>query len=301
MIKQIKKIFKTSWTGLKRQGFLTLATSIVIFIAVILGTSLFLFQGGISFLTDAIKEKIDISVYFKDYVSREEILKIREEVAKLDEVKRVSYVSPEEAYENFVKIHQNDSYLESLEAIEVNPFLPSLVIQTKEPSQYKVVSEFFKKEEYSSLIYEIDDYKRGEIIDRLSDVASKISNFGLFLTLFLSLIAVIVTFNTLRLSIYSQREEIEVMRLVGAKNSFIRAPFLIQGALCGLFSAIISFVLFFLILFFFNNRVKNLLMGFDVFAFYKEHLLIILLIQLLIGVGLGLISSFFAVKKYLKD
>jgi len=93
MIKQIKKIFKTSWTGLKRQGFLTLATSIVIFIAVILGTSLFLFQGGISFLTDAIKEKIDISVYFKDYVSREEILKIREEVAKLDEVKRVSYVS----------------------------------------------------------------------------------------------------------------------------------------------------------------------------------------------------------------
>jgi len=92
-----------------------------------------------------------------------------------------------------------------------------LVIQTKEPSQYKVVSEFFKKEEYSSLIYEIDDYKRGEIIDRLSDVASKISNFGLFLTLFLSLIAVIVTFNTLRLSIYSQREEIEVMRLVGAK------------------------------------------------------------------------------------
>lgn len=301
MIKQIKKIFKTSWVGLKRQGFLTLATSIVIFIAVVLGTSLFLFQGGVSFLTDAIKEKIDVSVYFKDYVSREEILKIREEIAKLDEVKKVSYVSPEEAYENFVKTHQGDSYLESLETIEINPFLPSLVIQTKEPSQYKVVSEFFKKEEYASLVYEIDDYKRGEIIDRLSDIASKIRNFGLFLTLFLSLIAVIVTFNTLRLSIYSQREEIEVMRLVGAKNSFIRAPFLIQGALCGFFAAIISFVLFFLVLFFFNNSLENLLMGFDSFAFYKENLLMVLLIQLLIGVGLGLISSFFAVKKYLKD
>jgi len=87
--------------------------------------------------------------------------------------------------------------------------------------------------------------------------------------LFLSLIAVIVTFNTLRLSIYSQREEIEVMRLVGAKNSFIRAPFLIQGALCGLFSAIISFVLFFLILFFFNNRVKTCSWAL-MFCFYKS-------------------------------
>jgi len=145
MIKQIKKIFKTSWTGLKRQGFLTLATSIVIFIAVILGTSLFLFQGGISFLTDAIKEKIDISVYFKDYVSREEILKIREEVAKLDEVKRVSYVSPEEAYENFVKIHQNDSYLESLEAIEVNPFYPLWLFRQKSRLSIKLFLSSLKK------------------------------------------------------------------------------------------------------------------------------------------------------------
>ncbi len=301
MIKYIKKIFKTSWTNLKRQGFLTLATSIVIFIAVVLGTSLFVFQGGISFLIDTIKDKIDVSVYFNEQVSREEILKIREEAAKLEEIKSVNYISPEEAYENFVQAHQNDPYFESLEAIEVNPFLPSLVIKTREPSQYKVVSDFFKKEEYAPLVYEIDDYKRGEIIDRLSGIASGVRNLGLSLTLFLSLIAVVVTFNTLRLSIYSQREEIDVMRLVGAKNSFIRSPFLIQGALCGFFAATISFVLFFLIFFFFKTGLENLFMGFDAFAFYKQNIFVILLIQLLIGMGLGLISSFFAVRKYLKD
>jgi cell division transport system permease protein len=301
MIKYISKILKSGWVNLKRQGFLTLTTSIVIFIAVVLGTALFIFQGGVSFMTDAIKDKIDVSIYFNEQVSREEILKIREEVAKLEEVNKVSYVSPEEAYENFVETHQNDPYLESLEAIEINPFLSSLVVQTKEPSQYKAISEFFKKDEYVSLVYEIDDYKRGTIIDRISGMSDGIRNIGIFLTLFLSFIAVTVTLNTLRVSIYSQREEIEIMRLVGAKNSFIRGPFLIQGAMCGFFAAILCFVLFFLILFSLKTNLETLFMGFDVFSFYRNNIITILLLQLLIGVGLGLISSFFAVRKYLKD
>ncbi|MDD5013146.1 MAG: hypothetical protein PHD93_01980, partial [Candidatus Pacebacteria bacterium] len=64
MIKYISKILKSGWINLKRQGFLTLTTSIVIFIAVVLGTALFIFQGGVSFMTDAIKDKIDVSIYF---------------------------------------------------------------------------------------------------------------------------------------------------------------------------------------------------------------------------------------------
>jgi len=301
MIKYISKILKSGWTNLKRQGFLTLATTVVIFVAVVLGTSLFIFQGGVSFLTTAIKDKIDVSVYFNEQVSREEILQIREEVAKLNEVNEVNYVSPEEAYENFVKTHENDPYMESLEAIDINPFLPSLVIQTKEPSQYRVISDFFKKEEYASLVYEIDDYKRGTIIDRISDLSNGIRNIGIVLTLFLSFIAITVTLNTLRVSIYSQREEIDIMRLVGAKNSFIRGPFLIQGAMCGFFAAILCFVLFLALLFLFKTSLAKLFMGFDVFEFYKHNIIIILLLQLLIGIGLGLISSFFAVRKYLKD
>jgi cell division transport system permease protein len=301
MIKYIVKIFKSGWVNLKRQGFLTLATSIVIFISVVLGTALFIFQGGVSFLTEAIKDKIDISVYFNEQVSREEILKIREEVEKLNEVNKVNYVSPEEAYENFIKTHENDPYMESLEAIEINPFLPSLVIQTKEPAQYKVISEFFKKEEYTSLVYEIDDYKRGTIIERISGLSNGIRNIGIFLTLFLSFIAIVVTLNTLRVSIFSQKEEIEIMRLVGAKNSFIRGPFLIQGIMCGFFAAIFCFILFFLILFLLKTNLETLFMGFDVFKFYQKNIFIILLLQLLIGIGLGLISSFFAVRKYLKD
>lgn len=301
MMTFFKKIFKSGWEGLIRQGFLTFATSLVIFIAVVLGTGLFFFQGGVSYLTEQIKDKIDISVTFKSEVPRDTILQIREDLSRLDEVKKVDYISPEDAYDTFVEAHEGDEYMEALGLLNINPFLPSLRIQTKEPSQYKEVSEFLKKEEYEELIGEVNDYKRGVTIERLGELTRSIQLLGFFTTFFLSLIAVIVTFNTLRLSIYSQKEEIEIMKLVGAKNGFIRGPFLVQGALCGFFAALLSFMLFTIILFLFNNALTSLFIGFNCLAFFKSNVFWIVLLQLLVGIGLGLISSYFAVRKYLRD
>ena len=232
---------------------------------------------------------------------RDTILQIREDLSRLDEVKKVDYISPEDAYDTFVEAHEGDEYMEALGLLNINPFLPSLRIQTKEPSQYKEVSEFLKKEEYEELIGEVNDYKRGVTIERLGELTRSIQLLGFFTTFFLSLIAVIVTFNTLRLSIYSQKEEIEIMKLVGAKNGFIRGPFLVQGALCGFFAALLSFMLFTIILFLFNNALTSLFIGCNCLAFFKSNVFWIVLLQLLVGIGLGLISSYFAVRKYLKD
>lgn len=301
MINYLRKIFKSGWEGFMRQGFLTFATALVIFIAVVLGTGLFFFQGGVSYLTSQIKDKIDISVSFKSDVPRDTILGIREDLTKLDQVKKVDYISPEDAYNTFVEAHQGDEYMEALGLLSVNPFLPSLRIQTKEPSQYKEVSEFLKKEEYVGYISEVNDYKRGVTIERLGELTRSVQVLGISLTLFLSLIAIIVTFNTLRLSIYSQKEEIEIMRLVGAKNSFVRGPFLVQGFLCGLFAAIISFMILTIVLFIFNKQLTTLFIGFDSLAFFKANVIWVILLQLFVGAGLGLISSYFAVRKYLRD
>jgi cell division transport system permease protein len=297
----LKKIFKSGWDGFMRQGFLTFATSLVIFIAVVLGAGLFFFQGGVAYLTQQIRDKIDISVSFKSDVPRDTILQIREDLTKLDQVKKVDYISPEDAYNTFVEAHQGDQYMEALGLLSANPFLPSLRIQTKEPSQYKQVSEFLAKDEYKDLINEVNDYKRGVMIEKLGEITKSVQLLGILLTVFLSLIAIIVTFNTLRLSIYSQKEEIEIMRLVGAKNGFIRGPFLVQGGLCGLFASIISFMLLTIVLFVLNTQMTTLFMGFDCLAFFKSNILGIMLLELVVGLGLGLLSSYFAVRKYLRD
>lgn len=301
MINFFRKTFKNGWENFWRQGFLTFATALVIFIAVILGTGLYFFQGGVSFLTQQLQDKIDISVSFKAGVQRDTILQIKDSLMTLNQVKKVDYISSEEAYDAFVKAHEGDQYMETLSLIGNNPFLPALRIQTKEPSQYKEVSAYLAKDEYKDLINEVNDYKRGVMISKLTEITKSVQVLGLSLTIFLSLIAVIITFNTLRLSIYSQKEEIEIMRLVGAKNSFIRGPFLVQGGLCGLSASIISFMLLTILLFALNTQLTTLFMGFDCLLFFKSNILAVLLLELVIGLGLGLLSSYFAVRKYLRD
>ncbi|MFZ3057965.1 MAG: ABC transporter permease [Minisyncoccales bacterium] len=301
MINFLRKTFKNGWDNFWRQGFLTFATSLVIFIAVILGTALFFFQGAVSYLTQQLEDKIDISVTFKSNIERDVILQIKDNLLTLEQVKKVDYISSEDAYNTFVTAHEGDQYMEALSLIGSNPFLPALRIQTKEPSQYKEVSEYLTKDEYKDLISEVNDSKRGVMIEKLSGLTKSVQVLGLFFTFILSLIAIIITFNTLRLSIYSQKEEIEIMRLVGARNSFIRGPFLVQGGLCGFFASVISFMLSTIVLFIFNAQLTTLFMGFDCLAFFKSNLLIIILLQLLVGVGLGLLSSYFAVRKYLRD
>jgi cell division transport system permease protein len=301
MINFFKKTFKNGWDSFWRQGFLTFATSLVIFIAVILGTALFFFQGGVSYLTKQLQDKIDISVTFKAEVARDTILGIKDNLLSLDQVKKVDYISSEDAYNAFVTAHEGDQYMEALSLLGTNPFLPALRIQTKQASQYKEVSEYLAKDEYKDLISEVNDYKRGVMIEKLTELTKSVQILGLSLTVFLSLIAVIITFNTLRLSIYSQKEEIEIMRLVGAKNSFIRGPFLVQGGLCGFFASVISFMLLTIVLFLFNAQLTTLFMGFDCLDFFKSNILLIILLELVVGVGLGLLSSYFAVRKYLRD
>jgi cell division transport system permease protein len=301
MFKFLRKITKSGWDGLRRQGFLTFATSLVIFIAAILGTTLFLFQGGVNYLTQALQNQIDVSVTFNSSVSEDAILNVRDSVSKMSDVKSVDYVSPEEAYNTFVTTHEGDKYLEALEMIGTNPFLPTLRIQTKDPSEYKEIANYFSQDAFSGMISEVNDYKRGDVINRLMEITGSVRTIGISLTIFLSLIAVIITFNTLRLSIYSQKEEIEIMRLVGARNGFIRGPFLVEGILCGFFAAVLSFVIYFISLISLASRLKSLFMGFDVYAYFLSNIWIIAGLNLAVGVGLGLISSYFAVRKYLRD
>lgn len=280
---------------------MSFATALVIFIAVVLGTVLLIGNGGVNFMTDKIKDKMDISVYFNEQVTRDKILEIREEVIKLPEVKNATYVSSEEAYTAFTEAHQGDTYSQTLEAIGSNPFLPALVIQAKDPAQYKTISNYFKQDMFKEVVHDVNDYQRAFAIQRLNDLANGMTRMVLAITLFLSVIALVVTYNTLRLSIYSQKEEIEIMHLVGAKNSLVRGPFLVQGALCGFSAALLCFLLFLIGLFIFQSGFENFFMGFNPFKYFISNVLIIFLAEVIIGTGLGLISSYFAVRRYLKD
>jgi cell division transport system permease protein len=131
-------------------------------------------------------------------------------------------------------------------------------------------------------------------------LASSFNRVGLILSLILIIAAILVAFNSVRLSIYNSREEIKIQKLVGASNWFVRGPFLAQGAICGFFAALVSLLLFTLLTLAFNSQAEVLFPGLGLFSFFMGNFFLILFIQLFTGISLGIVSSLVAVRRYLK-
>jgi len=301
MFTLIKRIFRSGWQSLTRDGGMIAANIFIMTMAISVITSLFLFKDISQFLISSIQEKVDVSVYFKYESSEEDVLKVKEEIGKIPEVKEVKYVSKEEALKKFTeKNRDNPVLMESLAVVGTNPFLASLGIKAFQANQYEAVVSFLEGPHFNNLIEKIDYYERKPVIEKIYGLTSNFNRAGIVFSIILVLIAILVAFNTVRLSIYNSREEIKIQRLVGASNWFIRGPFLAQGAICGFFAALICLLLFASLTWGLNSKTELLFPGLGLFAFFVSNFWLIFLIQIITGIGLGMISSLIAVKKYLK-
>lgn len=304
MFTSLKRVFRFGWLNFRRQGDLSIATIFIMVMTISLVTSLFLFQNITQFLIYSLQEKVDISVYFKKEAPEADILKIKEEIIKIPEVKEVKYVSREQALEKFIERHkENPTIMESLREVGENPFLASLNIMAREASQYEMVANFLDESlspTLRNLIEKVDYFQRKPLIERIFSLTSGINQGGIFLSIILAITAILIVFNQVRLAIYSSREELMIQRLVGASNWFIRGPFLIQGAICGFFATIICFLIFFLISWGFSPKLEILFPGLNIFNYFTANFVTIFFIQLATGVGLGVISSLIATRRYLQ-
>jgi len=296
-----KRAIKSGWQGFSRDGGLVLANIFILVLTISVITSLFLFKESSEFITESLREKVDVSVYFKYEVLEEEILEVKEEIASISEVKSVSYVSRDEALEIFVERHKDDPVLlESLAEVGINPFLASLDVKAFEASQYETVAALLESPKFDDLVEKVDYHERKPVIDKIYSLTSNFNIIGIAISLLFAIIAALVTFNTIRLAIYSLREEIKIQRLVGASNWFIRGPFLFQGAIAGGIAALSCLLLFTLLTFVLSSKVEALFPGLDIFVLFVSNFWLILLLQLVSGVGLGIVSSSIAVKRYLE-
>lgn len=301
MFTLIKRIFKSGWLSFSRDGGLAAATCLIMLIPIFLVTSLFLLKDVSQFLISTVQEKADISVYFKESASEKDILKVEEEISKIPEVKNVKYVSKEEALESFVQRHKDDPILmESLEEVGGNPFLAALNIKAFQAQQYQAVANFFETGTFENLIEKVDYYQRKPVIERIFALTSGMEKAGWIIAIVLAIVAILVAFNTIRLAILNQKEEIKVQRLVGASNWFIRGPFLVQGTISGIFATIICLLIFTLICWFLSPKIEIVFSGLNIWRYFTGNFFTIVLIQLVAGIGLGVISSTIAIRKYLK-
>jgi len=300
MLTSLKRIIRSGWLNFSRNSGLSLATIFIMVMTISLITSLFLFRDITQFLISGLQEKVDISVYFKEEVSEEDILRFEEEINKIPEVKNVEYVSRQAALERFIQRYKdNPVIMESLAEVG-NPLLASLNIKAREPSQYMTITNFLETSPYKNLIDKVDYYQRKPVIERIFSITSTINKTGILFSLILAILAILVAFNTIRLAIYNSKEEISFMRLVGASDWFIRGPFLVQGAISGFAAALITLLIFTGVLFFLSPKLEILFPGLNIFNSFVGNLGVLFLIQIFTGAGLGVVSSIIAIRKYLK-
>ncbi|MDZ4231777.1 MAG: permease-like cell division protein FtsX, partial [Candidatus Pacearchaeota archaeon] len=288
MMTGFKRIWRYGYQAFLRDKGSSVATVFVFVLTLSLLTSLLLFQGVSGFLIQSIRDRVDVSAYFSDAATEDTILQARDRILELSEVRDVRYVSKEDALATFTERHAGDPVLlEALSAVGTNPLLASLNIRTHEVGQFDGVVKSLKEGEFAPFIEKVDYENRKPVIDRISALVAGIWAFGLALSGVLALVAVLVAFNTVRLAIYNAKEEIEVMKLVGASHWFIRGPFLAQGVLAGAMGALIVLFMFFPLTLVATPIIERVTQGFNLFEYFLSHFFTTLLFLGIVGTGLG--------------
>lgn len=296
------RVVKTGLMNYARNLWLSAAATMVMTITLVIFSTLFLLFALTNFSLQSIQNTVDISVYFKIGLAESKIQALEQEIQNNPKVKEVKYTSAEQAFQNFKDKHANDPLItQSLNELTENPLPATLNIKAYNLEDYPSIADQLKDAKYQEVVDKINFEDNRVIIERLNKILKFIVSFGVGLVAVFSLIAVLVIFNTITLTIYNRREEVEIMRLVGATDWYIRGPFLTESFLYAI-SATVLCSLIFLPVFLkvlpkITAYVSPQVNVFNQNIFNFWYLVVILLV---ISLVLATTSTLLAVRKYLK-
>ena len=303
---KVKRIMRTGFFNFWRNGTVSLASVLVMVVTLATIGSITFASAVLDTVLSSLKDKIDVNVTFVTTASEEDILSIKHSLESLPEVSLVTYISPEEALTQFKERHQNDqSILSALDELGENPLGAVLNIKARDPSQYASVAQFLESDNALSksgvpIIDRVNYFQNKTAIDRLSAIINSANKLGFALTLAMAAISMLIAFNTIRLTIYISRDEISVMRLVGASTGYIQGPFVVVGVIYGVVAGFATLLLFLPLTYYVSHVTGNFFAGFSLFSYYLRHFFEVAAIVLFSGILIGALSSMLAIRRYLK-
>lgn len=296
------RIVRSGLTNFWRNIWLSLAATSVMIVTLVILSSLLLIFIITSYSVNSIKERVDISAYFKVGISENQVLRVKNDLEKNGKVREVVYVSPEEALNNFKELRKDNTEIaQSLDELDENPLPATLQIKAKTLDDYTEIDQLLKSDQYTGVIDKVNFQDNRIVIERLNKILRFVITFGTALIIVFALIAILVIFNTITLTIYNRREEVEIMRLVGATNSYIRGPFLIEALTYSLVATLVTTLLLIPIYLKLIPGINNYLNpGDSTFTNNFIDLPYIVLLQLAVSIILSVFSTMLAMRKYLK-
>lgn len=302
MMLSLKRIVSAGVKNFTRQLGLSLATTFVMAITVALLTTFFYVDAMSREVFSNLQKQIGITAYFNQAAPSENILALKDKVKEMPGVQSVDYISREEAYKQFNEKYSDDKAVsKTIEIVGENPFPASFRIKAESLKAYEEVDSFLKADELKSLVEEVSYPRTEQMIKKIFAIASDVKNVGAGLAIFLAIIVFVIVSSTVHLAVHNLKEEIGIMKMMGASNWFVKGPYVVQGIICGLASAFLSVGFFAVVSYFLAPKVMVLVGGsFDLFAFYQANFFKILFFDLIIAVLMGGIFNYAAVRQYLK-
>lgn len=290
----LKNFWRNIWLSIATTGIMVLtifSVALLVILNIIGDTAL-----------RSLEQKLDVSIYFKTETTEEEIQPVLRKIDSMDEVLEARFVSKDEALEQFKEKHGDKPLIiASLDELDENPLQPTIVVKARSPEDFAAIAQVLQDDKYQSLVEDFNYEDNRFIIERLTSATNTVERVGIGLSIGFAIISVLVMFNTVRLTMYTQKEEIGIMRLVGASNMFITAPYIIEGMLYGFFATILSTGILYVLLNYMSPLINRFLENqADIFSYFLSNFLLIVLAQLVFGAALGVLSSMIAIRRYLK-
>lgn len=305
MLIGLKRIVRSGFVGFWRNAFVSLSAIFVMTVTLVVVGGVILINQLLDASLVQIKDKVDINVYMVTTADEASILALKTSLEQLPDVREVTYTSSEEALTEFRNRHRNDELtIQALEELGDNPLGASLSIRASETSQYESIAAFLEGQRATEdpgtpLIDRVNFFQNKEAIDKLTAIIDAVENSTFIAMIILIAASVLITFNTIRLAIYTAREEISVMRLVGASNMFIRGPFMLQGVMYGLVSGVVTLLVLYPIVLWLGPATESFFL-LNIFNYYVTDFAYLFMVLVGSGVVLGTVSSTLAVARYLR-
>lgn len=296
------RVIRTGLINFWRNIWLSTAATLVMVITLTILTLTFLVYSLTNITVHNIQQKVDISVYFKNQVSNDQIMAVKNEIQNLQNVESINYISADQALQIFKERHANDKLItESLAQLDSNPLPATLQVKAQHLSDYPAIAQALNDPKYQQYISSVNFEDNRAVIERLSKILNTTKRAGVGLAVIFGFIAILVIFNTIRLTIYNRKEEVEIMKLVGATNWYIRWPFVIESAFYSIAASIITLLLMLPVFHYALPRIGGYLgISGDARNILHFGIGFLFLWQLLISLILGIFSSLIAIRKYLK-
>ena len=300
----VKRVARYGLISFVRNGFVSLTAVLIMTITLFVVAFLMISGAALDATLKQLTEKVDVTVYFTTEATEGEITSMKTAIEALPEVAVVTYISREEALAVFRERHKGDRLtLQALDELGGNPLGASLEIRAKQTSQYESIATFLEAQQKiggtAASIDKVNFFQNKTAIDRLTNIIETSRRIGIAVALVLGISTILIAFNTIRLAIYTARDEIGVMNIVGAGHWYVRGPFMVAGILYGLVSGLIVLLLLYPLTLWLGPGSERFFGSFNVFTYFIEAFPALFLIIVASGIGLGALSSYLAVRRYL--